>query len=70
MRLLAKLRIYRRVYARADRSPGFLRLLRKRRALMFAVSTFETAILVSDSVEMRLKTLAQLKTASLVGCPF
>jgi hypothetical protein len=68
--LLAKLRMYRRVFARAKSTPGFVRLLRRRRALMLAVGAYESALFLSGSVDTRIKTLAQLKTSSLVGCPF
>ncbi len=70
MNLLSKLRMYRRIFARATSTPGFVPLLRRRTPLMLAVGAYETALLVSGSVELRVKTLAQLKTASLVGCPF
>ncbi len=67
-----KLRGYGRAFARARyrRVPDLLRLLLKRPAVLAAVGTYETALLVSGRVESRLKTLAQIKAASLVGCPF
>ncbi|CAN5215823.1 hypothetical protein BH24ACT19_BH24ACT19_11940 [soil metagenome] len=67
-----KLRGYGRVFARARyrRVPDLLRLLVKRPAVLAAVGTYETALLVSGRVESRLKALAQIKAASLVGCPF
>lgn len=67
-----KLRAYGRVIARARnrRMPDLLRLLMKRPAIMAGVGTYETALLASGKVDMRLKTLAQIKAASLIGCPF
>jgi hypothetical protein len=42
----------------------------RRPALLAAVSAYETAVLVSNRVEPRLKYLASLKTSSITGCPF
>ena len=70
MSLIGKLRMYRRVFARGRDRPAFARLLRKRPALMLAVGAYEAALIASDRVEPRLKTLASLKTSSLIGCPF
>jgi hypothetical protein len=47
-----------------------LRYLIRRPALLVAVGTYETALLASGSVDSRLKALAQIKTSSLIGCPF
>lgn len=67
-----KLRGYGKVFARARHRgvPDLLRLLAKRPAVLTAVGTYETALLVSGRVESRLKALASIKTSSLVGCPF
>ena len=70
MRLLEKLRIYGKVLRSAKRPMETLRLLRRRPALLFAVNTYEMALLASSRVEARLKALAQIKTSALVGCPF
>lgn len=52
-------------------SPADLpRLLVKRPAILAAVGTYETALLVSGRVDGRLKALASLKASSLIGCPF
>jgi hypothetical protein len=69
---LDKLRAYSKVFARARyrRVPDLLRLLAKRPAILAAVGTYETALLFSGRVDSRPKYLAQLKTASLAGCPF
>ncbi|HVF00856.1 MAG TPA: hypothetical protein VNA27_05880 [Rubrobacteraceae bacterium] len=70
--ILNKLRSYGRVFARARyrEMPDLLRLLLKRPAILAGVGGYETALLVSGRVEGRLKALAQIKTASLIGCPF
>ena len=70
--ILGKLRVYGRVLARVRGRwpPDLARLLAKRPALMAAVGTYEAALLVSGRVDSRLKTLSQIKAASLVGCPF
>jgi hypothetical protein len=47
-----------------------LRLLVRRPAILAAVGTYETTLLVSGRVDRRLKALASLKASSLIGCPF
>jgi hypothetical protein len=42
----------------------------KRPTILAAVSTYETALLVSNRIDGRLKALAMLKASSLIGCPF
>jgi hypothetical protein len=70
--ILNKLRSYGKVFARARyrQVPDLLRLLLKRPAILAGVGGYETALLVSGQVEGSLKALAQIKTASLIGCPF
>lgn len=70
--ILEKLRGYGKVLmrARSGKVSDLLRLLLKRPAILAGVGGYETALLVSGRVESRLKALAQIKTASLVGCPF
>ena len=70
MRLLEKLRAYAKVLRSAKRPMETLRLLRRRPALLFAVNTYEMALLTSGRVDARLKARAQIKTSALVGCPF
>lgn len=67
-----KLRAYGKVFARARsrKVPDLLRLLTKRPAIMAGVGAYETALMASGRVEVRLKTLAQIKASSLIGCPF
>ena len=52
------------------RMPELAGLLRRRPAVMVAVSGFETALLASQRVDPRLKDLAEIKASSLIGCPF
>ncbi|MEW6636677.1 MAG: hypothetical protein AB1425_07665 [Actinomycetota bacterium] len=66
--VLAPLKVFFRT--RYDRVPDVLRLLLKRPALLAAVGTYETALLASGRVNGRIKALAELKTSSLIGCPF
>ena len=70
MKLTEKLKAYSRVMRRAKRPMEVLRLLRKRPALFVAVNTYETALMLSGRVDVRLKSLAQIKTSALIGCPF
>lgn len=67
-----RLRAYGQVFARARsrRVPDLLRLLLKRPAILAAVGRYETALFLSGRVDSRLKTLAAIKTSSLIGCPF
>jgi alkylhydroperoxidase family enzyme len=72
---LDKLRAAGKVFARRlpryRESPAdLLHLLVKRPAILTAVGTYETALLISGRIDSRLKSLAALKTSSLVGCPF
>ncbi len=68
--LIKKLRMYRRLFARARGRPALAGLLAKRRAIMLAVGAYELALIASNRVDSRLKTLASIKTSSLIGCPF
>jgi hypothetical protein len=47
-----------------------LRYLIRRPALLAAIGAYETTVLASNRVDPRLKSLAVLKSSSLVGCPF
>jgi hypothetical protein len=69
---LEKISAYGKVFVRTRvrRVPDLLRLLVKRPTILAAVGTFETALLVSNRIDGRLKALAMLKASSLVGCPF
>ena len=70
--LIARLQGYRKVLARARRRgvPALARLLAKQPALLCAVGLFDLAQLATNRVDARLKSLASLKTSSLVGGPF
>jgi hypothetical protein len=72
MGLLAKTRAYIRVLRRPSyrRPPELVRLLARRPQIGLGVSAYETALLASGRVDARLKSLAAIKTGSLVGCPF
>ena len=70
MGLIARLKAYAGVLRQAKRPNEVPRLFRRRPALLLAVGAYETALLASGRVEPRLKTLAQIKTSALVGCPF
>lgn len=71
-RLWKSLRAYARVLfgTHYKRMPELAGLLRRRPAIMAAVSGFETALLASQRVDPALKGLAELKASSLIGCPF
>jgi hypothetical protein len=73
MRLLRRVRAYARIARRGRLSPATadaLRLLARRPALLTANGGYELAILVSNSLDPRLKYLAMLKAAGRIGCPF
>lgn len=71
MALLGKLRAYSRVLPRAKRNRTDLyRLLAKRPFVGMGVQAMEMAQLLSGRVDGRLKTLAGIKAASRIGCPF
>ena len=70
MGFIAKLKMYAGVMRRAKRAIESLRLLRQRPALLLGVNAYELGLMASSRVDTRLKTLAQIKTSALVGCPF
>ncbi|MGH9055424.1 MAG: hypothetical protein ACRDYY_06100 [Acidimicrobiales bacterium] len=55
---------------RFDHQPEHLRLIARRPGIAFGVGAFETGLMASGRVDARLKSLAELKTSSLIGCPF
>ena len=72
---LDKVRAYGRAFARIlpryrEAPSDLLRLLVKRPAILGAVGTYETALMVNGRVDSRLKALASLKSSALIGCPF
>jgi hypothetical protein len=70
MGFIAKLRTYAGVMRQAKRPIDTLRLLRQRPALLLGVNAYEIGLMASSRVDTRLKTLAQIKTSALIGCPF
>ncbi len=70
MGFLARLRAVSRVMRRKRRPMDALPLLRRRPALLLGVNAFEIAQMACGRVDVRLKALAQIKTSTLVGCPF
>lgn len=72
MGFFSKLRTYAGVMGARDKSRPIepMALLRKRLGLMAGVNGMELAQMASGRVDARLKSLAQIKTSALVGCPF
>ena len=71
MKLLHKLRVYARVLPKAKRNRSDLtKHLVRRPALGWAVSTYETAVVLSNALDLRTKTLATTRVSALIGCPF
>ena len=71
MRTLRKMIVELRVLTSARRNrTDAVRWLVRRPLVLGAIGTYETALLLSSKAPTRLKLLAQLKAASLVGCPF
>ena len=66
--------VTRRVFAVAKKQTGAvpepLRLMARSRGTMWAAGLFQTAFERARAVDPRLKTLACLKAASLIGCVF
>ena len=71
MRTLRKINAELRVLTSARRNrTDAVRWLVRRPLLLGAIGSYETALLLSSKAQTCLKLLAQLKAASLVGCPF
>ncbi len=70
-RLGRRLLAYAQILPNARRNRAdYLRWLVRRPAIFGAVNAYETAVLVSNGVDPRVKYLASLKASSLTGCPF
>ena len=69
MRLAAKLKAYAALRPRRNHL-DFVRYAVRRPAIAVAISTYETAVVLSNRVEGRYKQLAAVKASSLVGCVF
>lgn len=71
MKLLRRLRAYARILGKAKRNQTDLtKYLVRRPAILAAVSVYETAVLFSNRVDLRVKYLASMRASSRVGCPF
>ena len=71
MRLLHKLGVYGRVLPKAKRNRTDLtRYLVRRPFIGLAVATYETAVVLSNALDLRTKTLATTRVSALIGCPF
>jgi hypothetical protein len=71
MRLLRKLWVYARVLPRARRNQtDLVRWMARRPALLAANGAYESAVLVSNRTDSRVKTFATLKASMQAGCPF
>jgi hypothetical protein len=69
--VVSKLGVYARVFRRGSRNgTDLVRHLIRRPAILAAVGAYETALFVSGRASDRLKVLAQVKTSSMIGCPF
>ena len=71
MRLLRKLWAYARVLPRARRNrTDLVAWMVRRPALLGALGSYETAVILSNRVDTRLKMLAGVKASMRAGCPF
>lgn len=71
IRLLLRIRAYLRLVPRFRRNRlDLVRVLARRPLLALAGGAYESAILLSNALDPRLKSLAALRVAGLVGCPF
>ena len=69
MRIVEKLKAYATLRPRRNHF-DFVRYAVRRPAIAAAISTYETAVVVSNKVEGRYKQLAAVKASSLIGCVF
>jgi hypothetical protein len=71
MRLLRKLWVYARVLPRARRNRNDLtRWMVRRPALLGAIGAYESAVMVSNRLDGRVKAFASLRASMQAGCPF
>ena len=71
MRLLRKLWVYARVLPRARRNrTDLMAWMGRRPALLGAIGAYESAVVVSNRLDPRVKALASLKASMQAGCPF
>lgn len=71
MRVIGQIRTTLGVLLRAKRNRAdLIRAIVRRPQLMLGVATYETAIMLSASVEARLKILAEMRVAMIVACEY
>lgn len=71
MRLLRRLAAYTRIIGKATRNrTDAARYLVRRPAILAAIGAYETAVMISNRVDVRTKYLAGMRASSLIGCPF
>lgn len=71
MRLLRRLRAYGRLFRRPLRNKtDLLKYLVRRPAVLAAVGAYETAVMLSNKLDVRVKYLASTRASSLIGCPY
>jgi hypothetical protein len=70
--MYANLRAVARVVLRTrnKQNADLFHLLARRPGIAFGVGAFEMGLHASGRADARLKALADLKTSSLIGCPF
>jgi hypothetical protein len=70
-RLLRRVAVNARVLPRAKRNRlDLIGWIVRRPALLTAINAYETAIILCNGADTRMKYLATLKASSLAGCPF
>jgi hypothetical protein len=71
LKFLRRLMAEMRTFAKANRNRTDLtRFIIRRPAIAAAIAGYETAILVSNRMDVRAKHLATTLASSLIGCPF
>jgi hypothetical protein len=71
VKLLRKVVAYVRVLRSAKRNKTDLtKYVARRPAIAAAIAGYETAIFFSNRMDTRAKTLATVRTSSLIGCPY
>lgn len=71
MQFIHKVKAYARALPRASRNrTDLLGWMWRRPQLLTAIGVYETALLSSGRAPTRIKSLAMLRTSSLIGCPF
>ena len=69
--LAAKFRAYAKVLPRARRNhTDLIRWMARRPQILASIGAYEIGLFLANRADTRLKALAQLRTSSLIGCPF